>query len=874
MTKDELIQKQKTIFQDSFSEEIWANTYKYHTDKTIDDTMYRVASAIASAEETPEQKEYWTEQFYDMLTDFKSTAGGRIYANAGTENKGTTLINCYVTPREKYDIDSLDNIMLNLKNQSLTLKSEGGWGENFSYIRPRGSFINGIGVESPGAIRFMEIFDKSSEIVTAGSGQKSKNKKAKGKIRKGAMMGVLDCWHPDIMEFITAKQQSGKLSKFNISVNISDEFMVRVKDILEIDKSLGVNDSGLGSLYVFDACRLMEAKKELDKWDLIFPDTTFEKYRTEWDGDIQSWQNKGYPIVVYNTVSVTKLWNTIMESTYNRAEPGVLFLDRANHFAPLYYAEKIFATNPCGEQTLAPGGCCNLGSVNLTQFINEDSTDFDYNKIQYYVKILVRFLDNVNDISNAPLPEYKYSLKNKRRIGVGILGWGSSLYMLKTRFASHDANAIRDKLMKLIAKTAYETSIDLAIEKGMFPLCSPRKHSEGVFVNSIGLSDDYMQKLVAFGIRNSSLLSIQPTGNTGILANVSSGGLEPVFMHEYVRTVIVGHLSPEMAPFTPKWYEDEWYETEVFKLAKEGDEEILKGTFEGVVYKIDRNRGLTKEVLCEDYGVRAMKKRNQWDSLADWAATAVAMSAEDHLSDLTGFARWVDSAISKTINVPYEYPFENFKNIYLDAYNTGYIKGVTTYRAGTMGTVLAAVDEKHATDEDEEIILDHVHLPKTLPATMTTIRAEGRKWYITTTWNSEQTRPQAIFVHTNSSEKMVVTTDVVKCLADLARRKGIPEDHIIMNIEKMAPDNNSTKMARMISLNLRHGVLVKSVVLALDSVENVSVSSFLFQIKKYLSGLIKNGEIAEGDICPECGSKLVFQEGCRTCINCSYSKCG
>ncbi|MDD4242824.1 MAG: adenosylcobalamin-dependent ribonucleoside-diphosphate reductase [Bacilli bacterium] len=864
MTKDELIQKEHTIFQDSFSEEIWANTYKHHTDKTVDDTIYRVASAIASAENTEEQKEYWTEQFYDMLSNFKCTSGGRIYANAGTEYGSVTLMNCYTAPRASYDIDSLENIMFDLKNQTQTLRSEGGWGQSFNYIRPRSSFIYGIGVDSPGSVKFMEIFNTTSDIITAGSGKKSLNKKSKGKIRKGAMMSILSVWHPDILEFITAKQQAGRLTKFNMSVDCSDEFMDRIIKISEIDRL-----EREGKYVDFSIKRA-----QLDKWDLIFPDTTFEKYKEEWDGDIREWKVKGYPVVTYNTVSVMWLWNLIMESTYNRAEPGILFLDRANYFAPSSYMEKSIACNPCAEQIMPAGSVCDLGSINLTQMINKSFNDFDYEKIEKYVKILVRFLDNVNDVSKAPLPEYEYSMKNKRRVGVGILGWGSALYMLKTRIASPEANIIRDKLMQIIAKSAYESSIDLAIEKGKFSLCSPRKHAEGVFVNSLGLSDDYMQKLATFGIRNSSLLSIQPTGNTGILANVSSGGMEPVFLHEYVRTVIVGHLSPEMQPFTPKWYEGEWYETDVFKLAKEGDEEILKGVFEGIVYKIDRNRGLTKEVQCEDYGVRTMKKRNQWNPSADWAATAVAMSAEDHLSDLTGFARWVDSAISKTINVPYEYPFENFKNIYLNAYNTGYIKGVTTYRSGTMGTVLAAKDETHASDEDEEIILDHVHLPKTLPATMTTIRAENRKWYITTTWNSEQTRPQAIFVHTNSPEKGVTTEDVIERLTELARKKGIPEEHIALNIEKMQPDNNSTKIARMISLCLRHGVFIKSIIFALDSIENVSCTSFLFQIKKYLSGFIKNGEIVEGERCSECGSKLVFQESCRVCLNCGWSKCG
>jgi ribonucleoside-diphosphate reductase alpha chain len=200
-----------------------------------------------------------------------------------------------------------------------------------STIRPRGSFIHGVGVESPGAVKFMELFDKSSEIVTQGSGKTKNNNKGKTKIRKGAMMGILDSWHPDIMEFITAKQSPGRLTKFNISVNCSDEFMQRLNRIDEL-KQLGGHESEI---------------EQLDKWDLIFPETTFERYNEEWDGDITAWKNKGYPIVVYETVSITKLWDLIMQSTYNRAEPGVVFSDRANDLNPFYYGEKIAATNPC-----------------------------------------------------------------------------------------------------------------------------------------------------------------------------------------------------------------------------------------------------------------------------------------------------------------------------------------------------------------------------------------------------------------------------------------------------------------------------------------------------------------------------------------------
>lgn len=864
-----------TVFEDTFSEEVWASTYKDHNDASVDHTMRRVAAAVASMESTQELRETWANNFYDLLSGFKATAGGRIYANAGTEWGGTTLMNCYVGPRGSYDIDSLDGILGALRNQAQTLKSEGGWGENFSYIRPRGAFIHGIGVETPGAVRYMEAFDKTSEIITAGSGKKSANKKAKGKIRKGAMMGVLDVWHPDIVEFITAKQQPGRLTKFNISVNCTDEFMDKVAAIAEIDKALAYQaDQGLPDNVLVD--QLTFERTIVDQWVLRFPETTFEKYKAEWDGDIKKWQSKGYPVKEYQQVSASWLWNLIMESTYNRAEPGVLFLDRANHFGPLNYLETIFATNPCGEQTLSPGNVCNLGSLNVVHFLNKDRTGFDTTKVQQYVQYLVRFLDNVSDLSKAPLPEYEFSMKNKRRIGVGILGWGSALYMLKVRFGSGRAAELREELMSTIARTAYSYSVDLAEEKGMFPLCQPEKHAAGVFVQNLGLEQSVIDKMKRVGIRNSSLLSIQPTGNTSIFANVVSGGLEPVFMHEYIRTVIVNVMPDHIANVTPKWYEGEWYETDMFKLAKEGDEEILRGIDpNGVVYKIDKNRGLTKEVLCEDYGVRFMKRVGEWNANADWAATTTNLSVQDHVSDLKGFARWVDSAMSKTVNVPNDYPFASFSDIYLDSYKSTYVKGVTTYRSGTMTTVLAAKDEKNATAADEEIILDDVHLPSSSEATMKILKAEGRKWYLTVVWNDSKTRPVALFVHTNSHEKSVTTSDAVDQLISLARSKGVPDRHIDDTVTKTGSDSNHTKIARMISLNLRHGVLIKNIVAALERVEDVHVGSFLFQIKKFLASFIKDGEKVEGQKCESCGSsEIIYQEGCSVCKNCGSSKCG
>lgn len=832
-----------SVFQDDFSEEVWATTYKDHNDIVVQDTWRRTAKKIASAEGTPEKQKEWEEKFFDLLSGFKAVPGGRIIANAGTEWEKTSYLNCFVGGLPSQDLDSLDSIFKVLADQANTLKSEGGWGMDFSWIRPRGSFIGGVGVESPGAVKFMELFDKSSEIVTAGSGKKSTNKKAKGKIRKGAMMSTLSVSHPDIVEFITAKQTPGRLSKFNMSVNCTDEFM-----------KLVLTDEGAD-------------------WPLEFPDTTFSEYKTDWRGNLQEWKALGYPVNTYDTVKVGWLWNLIMESTYNRAEPGVMFLDRANAYNPLNYSETIISTNPCGEQVLAPNGVCCLGSLNLTQFVLPDESGFDLPAIKKYATYLVRFLDNVNTISGAPLPGYKYSMEHKRRVGCGVMGWGSSLFMLRERFGSRRADILREQVMNTYARAAYEASIDLAEEKGMFSLCQPEKHAEALFVRALGLSEEYLLKLRTIGIRNSSLLSQQPTGNTSILANIVSGGIEPVFMPEYVRTVIV-HVTPEhIKDVTPRYYEGVFEETTMFKFVKEGDEDVLRGIDEfGAVFKIDKNRGLTKEVLCEDYGVRYLKQKGLWNAQTDWAVTTSNLSVQDHVNDLKGFARWTDSACSKTANIPNDYPYEDFKGLYKEVYNTGFIKGFTTYRAGTMTSVLSAKDEDSFSDE--EIILDDIKLPDNLPAQFKTLRAEGRKWYLTVLQDETKTRPVAIFVHTNAHEKSIVANTAVEHLFALARRKKVPEKHLKDVEAKMVVDNNPTKICRTIGLCLRHGVNIKSIVGALDKTECL-VGTFVFHIRKYLASLIKDGDKVAGEKCLECGGEsVVYQEGCKVCKNCGSSKCG
>jgi ribonucleoside-diphosphate reductase alpha chain len=834
------IVKTNNPFKNEFSQEIWEQTYKSHEDATVHDTWARVAKNIASAE-AEDKRDYYSNKFYHLLEDFKFVPAGRILSNAGAGWAGTTYINCFVKDRNKYDIDSLNGILSVLADQANTLKSEGGWGCNFSFIRPRGSFIHGIGVETPGAVKYAELFDKSSEIITSGSGRKSQHKKAKGKIRKGAMMFILHCSHPDIEEFITAKQTSGRLTKFNMSVAITDKFMDQ----------------------------LIEGKS--DNWDLVFPDTTCPEYKSEWYGDIDDWQARGLPTIVHKTVSISSLWDLIMRSTYMRNDPGVFFIDRANkthcwNYGPKRQA-KILETNPCGEQCLPNAGTCNLGSLNLTQFVNDDLTDFDHEKVREAVSLAVRFLDNVNTQSSAPLAAYKDSMTEIRRIGLGVMGWGSALYLLKLRFGSEEAENLKLKLLHTITRSGISSSINLAIEKGAFIGCDPEKHADAEFFKQIGLEKEYIDSIRKYGIRNSALFSNQPTGNTGILANNVSGGIEPIFMPEYIRTSICPSCPEELLPLVPKYWEGDYSPNETFKLSKEGGDDILTANINGTLYKIDRNRGLTKETLCEDYAVRFNKEAGRWNPTDDYVVTAVTLSVEDHIRDMTSWAKHCDSAVSKTLNMPNDIDYEDFKKVYLDCYKTGYIKGFTTYRSGTMATVLKAKDE---TPRIELNTNSAPKRPKSLTADIYTVSAKNKKYIVVIGLLEDQ--PYEIFGGDANGFNFKSGTkgELVK----------VKRGHYSLNVSSVEIDDfnkhftpEEQTLFRALSLMLRHGVPIQFVVEQMQkSVDDMFALPAV--VARVLKKYIKDGQKVVGQVCPECGSaNLVYQEGCLVCKDCGWSKC-
>lgn len=837
-----------TSFIDEFSNEIFDQTYRFFEDETINDAQMRTAINLAEPEDNYSKSKgasYWAKKFNYVLEDFKLVTGGRILSNAGTGLKGTTYINCFVDGFTGKSQDSMESIMNALKRQAMILKSEGGYGFCADVMRPRGTYVNGIGNESPGAVKMLEMWDKQSEIVTSGSGRKNTRKKGKIKIRKGAQMVTMSIWHPDIEEFIKSKQTPGRLTKFNMSCLITDEFM--------------------------------EARENGKPWSLEFPsvDDNIRRYDNEWDGNLKKWKDNGYETVVYKTYdNAEELWDIIMESTYNRNEPGVLYVDVMNKFNNLRYCEYISATNPCGEQILPIGGVCLLGSLNVTQFVDFKNRDWDYEKLDEIIPLAVRLLDNVNDKTNVPLKSQRDNLRDKRRIGLGVMGYGSALMMLKVRYGSKKALELTEKLESHIANRAYQASALLAKEKGPFPMYDEEKYLSSEFIKN--LNDDTIRMIKKYGIRNSHLLSIQPTGNTSILANVVSGGLEPVFMPQYVRTSMMPY-APEglVVPEIINWKDCKTSSCETdWSWIKEGDENVLRTEFNGYVWKIDGARGLLRETVVKDYAVRFLEEKGQWDPEAKWAATTTELGIDEHIKTMEVFAKYIDSAMSKTVNIPNEYSYEDFKKLYTGVYKTGIIKGCTTYRAGTMTEVLGSVNRSGNGDDKIRVPkTDAPERPKILNCDVHHLTAMSKKWIVLV--GILEGDPYEVFAFKTKSIHLPYSVKAGKLIKAKRGVYNLECDNgfIIENIADNFETDEQEALTRLISCALRHGANIQFVFEQLSKSEG-GIISFSRAIARTLKKYLINGAKANGIVCSQCeSSNIVYQEGCEVCLDCGCGKC-
>ncbi|WP_118838066.1 adenosylcobalamin-dependent ribonucleoside-diphosphate reductase [Salinibacter ruber] len=862
LSESDLITDDRTnddIFETEISEEVYGQNYQYGTDDRVPDTWYRNARAMAQVEDDTDM---WTQRFYQLLSGkglgtgpFPFTPGGRIFANAGTGLGKATLINCFVSGFQGHDQDSMDEIQAELTRQAKILASEGGYGFCAHIMRPRGARIGGVGSMTPGAVQMLDVWNKQAATIVAGSGMKSDRDDVKDKIRKGAQMVTMGIWHPDIIEFIEAKQEPGRLHKFNMSVLITDEFM--------------------------------EAVKNDDTWALRFPDYENEKefYKQHWDGNLKAYQEKGGTVKTWTdpatgepaVYEAREIWNRIMDSTYNRNEPGVIFVDTINKENNLNYVEHINATNPCGEQVLPVGGVCLLGNLNVTQLVDREAGTIDYDLVDDLVPLAVRFLDNVNDLSYVPLEEQQRNLQEKRRIGLGHYGDGSALMMMKTRYGSEEGARVMREFQEHLANQAYQASARLAEEKGAFPLFDKDEYLSSPFVQR--LSDKTKEMIGDLGLRNSHLLSIQPTGNTSTLGNAPSSGIEPVFMHSYIRTseqpaLPDGINRPPMSPNAYEVGQDIDADGTAWTAEEQGDETVLRCQEEGHTHwQIHPTRDICKDQEVKDYAVRHMETDGTWDPDADWAVTTRDLDVDDHLTQMKALAPFVDSSMSKTVNVPNDYPFEDFKELYKKAHDTGVIKGVTTYRAGTMSAVLSGDDDG---DDDRTVPRTEApDRPETLPCAIHRVRYQGDHWTILVGFLEDH--PYEVFAFKSEGEAPLFEGDSERVDEGYIRKNesrhysllGPNGTVVIGDITSHMPSDDVRVETRLVSTALRHGSKIDFLVEQLEKAEG-SIASFGQSMAKALRAHATDHEVT----CDKCGSANVRHvEGCMECADCGHSRC-
>jgi ribonucleoside-diphosphate reductase alpha chain len=800
-----------------------------HVDKpleTVPEQMFeRMARHIASVEKTEEKRREWEAKFREMMDDWKYVPAGRIFTGAGTGQK-LTFYNCYVIPHPK---DSRHGIFDTLGQMAEIMSRGGGVGINVSTLRPRYSYVKGVNGRSSGAVSWASLYSFVTGLIEQGGS------------RRGALMLILNVWHPDVIDFINSKKEAGKITNANISVGITDDFM--------------------------------QAVKEDKPWDLVFPDTSDPMYHDKWDGNIHRWQEMGGKVIKHKTVRAADIWHNIIESAWSSAEPGMYFIDRSNHFSNSWYYADLPCTNPCGEQPLPAWGVCNLGHINLAKHISKQTGEVLWNELKITVQQAVRFQDNVIDATPYFFDENYKQQMSERRVGMGTIGLAEMLIYKQLKYGSPEAVEFIDKLYQFIAVTAYETSVELAREKGKFSQFDAEKFLQSGFMKQM---PEYIRDLVRqHGIRNVTILTQAPTGTVGTMVGTSTG-IEPFFSWTYFRKSRLG------------------VHEEKIKLAQDW---------------LDGHPG---------------------QELPEYFATAMSLVPEEHVKVQAAVQKWTDAAISKTVNAPQNYTVEQTKELYTLMYDLG-CKGGTIYRDGSRDEQILATDHKklgkdvaeqieskkqaqaqpRETQEVMSVSGENVQIkiaPRQRPDVMQGITYKMNTAYgnLYVTINEDAHGPFEVFAQMGKAGGFFsAQTEAITRLISLALRSNVAIEEIIEQLKGIrGPDVSFSEQGMVFSLpDAVAKVLEKHIkrnqqqlTLPMEpkaqslpsgsapAVEKVQerVVETLSQQQVNLNGAtlmqktqkVSIANLGNAPVCPTCSNMLIFAEGCMKCDTCGYSKCG
>jgi ribonucleoside-diphosphate reductase alpha chain len=771
----------------------------------------RVSKALSQKEETPELQKEWEERFFVAMQNFRFCPAGRFLTSAGTGTE-TTMINCFVIPNPE---DTREGIINTLKQVTEISARGGGVGFNLSTLRPRGSYLKSINGTSSGAVSWANIYSVAAHDIIQ-----------QGGTRRGALMMMLWDWHPDVEEFITVKKEQGKILGANLSVCISDAFMEAV--------------SGDGD------------------WELKFPDTGFEKYRSEWSGDMKEWIDKGYPVKTYKTVKARELWDLICESAWASAEPGTVFMDRYNEMNNTWYFEQNIATNPCGEQGLPAWGVCNLSSINLSALVTAKQNgemEFDWDDYKELIRVGVRFLDNAVDGENYLYPEIEKTQKRERRLGLGTLGLADALIKMKIRYGSDESLILIDKIYKTLRDVAYEYSVELAKEKGAFSMFEADKYLESGFMKT--MPEQIRKQIRAFGIRNALVLTEAPTGKIALLAGASSG-IEPVFSFSYEQKDRLGERTM-YHPLYEKWLESQNLEVE---------------------------------------------------DIPDYFVTADDLTPSEHVKIQALIQKYTDSSISKTVNAPEAHTMKDVKELYRLAYETG-CKGISYMREGSREGTLVRNQKLNIKNQKEGVASQQIDEGNGLRdkslAWVRPTKVSGATYKL----NTPMGRAFITVNHDEGGSPVEVFINIGRAGSDIqAMAEAL--GRLISKVLKMG-SSLSTKERAMVMIDQLSGIssgrsvgfgsrrissLPDAVAktLAMDmgligfdnqksevGIQNSESSSEEISLQLSIANndelvvpvaASKQLGVKTADICPDCGNAtLVHEMGCKTCHGCGYSEC-